>query len=185
MIHPKYPPPDVYTAPATPVVPTADHPPAPVPAASGPMVRLTPGGLVTVAAGGTAAVLVLGAVLVSLLLAVAVTACSVAVCAVVLRSLIHDLIIRRLGVDPDSTAKFPPPRAPCPLPNPSTRKGGPIMPQHTPNRPICRHCDGFPTVAITTGTRHRDGSRATVRVTCPACHGTGLRAAASLVRAGR
>ncbi|MFF0671228.1 hypothetical protein ACFYVE_23750 [Streptomyces tendae] len=26
---------------------------------------------------------------------------------------------------------------------------------------------------MTTGTRHRDGSRATSRVTCPACQGTG------------
>ncbi len=47
------------------------------------------------------------------------------------------------------------------------------MPQHAPTRRICRDCDGFATVAITTGTRHADGSRVTVRVTCPTCKGTG------------
>lgn len=47
------------------------------------------------------------------------------------------------------------------------------MPQHVPNLPVCRDCDGFATVAITTGTRHRDGSRVTVSFTCPACQGTG------------
>ncbi|MFF3253919.1 SpdD-like protein [Actinacidiphila glaucinigra] len=62
----------------------------PVPAApapSRPVVQLTPGALVALVGGGTAVVLVVGAVLVSMLLAVAVTAASVAVCAVVLRSL--------------------------------------------------------------------------------------------------
>ncbi|MGW9592443.1 hypothetical protein ACWHLZ_19245 [Streptomyces chartreusis] len=42
-----------------------------------------------------------------------------------------------------------------------------------PNRPLCRNCDGFPVVAITTGDRHRDGSRVLLRVVCSACHGTG------------
>jgi DnaJ-class molecular chaperone len=37
----------------------------------------------------------------------------------------------------------------------------------------CPHCDGFPTVHVTTGTRHPDGTRTTLPVTCPACHGTG------------
>jgi len=41
----------------------------------------------------------------------------------------------------------------------------------------CHYCDGFATVAITTGTRHRDGTRVTVRVVCPACRGTGHTAA--------
>ncbi|MEU6054492.1 hypothetical protein ABZ829_29210 [Streptomyces xanthochromogenes] len=62
------------------------------------------------------------------------------------------------------------------------------MPQHTPaqNRPACRHCDGFPVVAITTGTRNPDGTRTTLPATCPACKGTGHTApAASLVHAGR
>ncbi|MFB7113794.1 hypothetical protein [Streptomyces sp. NPDC056291] len=60
------------------------------------------------------------------------------------------------------------------------------MPQHAQNTRICRDCDGFAAVAITTGARHRDGTRATVRVTCPACQGTGHTAPASgLVRAGR
>lgn len=51
-------------------------------------VRLTPTGALGLVGGGAAAVLVVGTVLVSLLLAVAVTAASVAVCAVVLRSLL-------------------------------------------------------------------------------------------------
>ncbi|MFK8908904.1 hypothetical protein [Streptomyces sp. YS-3] len=47
------------------------------------------------------------------------------------------------------------------------------MPQHAPNRPVCRHCDGFPTVAITTGDRRRDGSRVLLHTVCPLCKGTG------------
>ncbi|KUN27042.1 hypothetical protein AQJ11_17385 [Streptomyces corchorusii] len=47
------------------------------------------------------------------------------------------------------------------------------MPQRAQNTPICRDCDGFATAAITTGTRHPDGSRATLTVPCPACKGTG------------
>ncbi|MEW5539722.1 hypothetical protein AB1339_18955 [Streptomyces cyaneofuscatus] len=35
------------------------------------------------------------------------------------------------------------------------------------------HCDGFPTVTITTGTRTPDGQRQTITAHCPACHGTG------------
>ncbi|MGW3307182.1 hypothetical protein ACWDG9_11415 [Streptomyces sp. NPDC001073] len=61
------------------------------------------------------------------------------------------------------------------------------MPQHAPtNTPVCPDCDGFASAAITTGTRHRDGARVTLRVTCPACKGTGHTApAAALIRAGR
>ncbi|MFE2093538.1 SpdD-like protein [Streptomyces sp. NPDC056707] len=70
--------------PATPPVPV---PIAPAPAPSRPTVQLTPGALLTVIGGGTAVVLVVGAVLVSMLLAVAVTAASVAICALVIRSL--------------------------------------------------------------------------------------------------
>ncbi|MFF3587187.1 SpdD-like protein [Streptomyces sp. NPDC002387] len=63
--------------------------PAPVaPVSSRPTVQLTPGALLVLVGGGTAVVLVVGAVLVSMLLAVAVTGASVAVCAVVMRSLI-------------------------------------------------------------------------------------------------
>ncbi|MGW0467028.1 SpdD-like protein [Streptomyces sp. NPDC003027] len=65
--------------------------PAPAPVASAstrPTVQLTPGALLAVISGGTAVVLVVGAVLVSMLLAVAITAASVAVCALVARSLI-------------------------------------------------------------------------------------------------
>ncbi|MFI1454284.1 hypothetical protein [Streptomyces roseus] len=54
-----------------------------------PAVRLTPAGLVAAVAGGAGLVLLVGAVLVSMLLAVAITGASVAVCAVVLRSLLN------------------------------------------------------------------------------------------------
>jgi hypothetical protein len=53
------------------------------------VVQLTPGSALALAASGGAVVLVVGAVLVSMLLAVAITAASVAVCAVVLRSLLN------------------------------------------------------------------------------------------------
>ncbi|MGX1883910.1 SpdD-like protein [Streptomyces sp. NPDC055287] len=71
-----------HTAPAPDVVP------APAPS-SEPVVRLTPTGLLVAVGGGAAVVLVVGAVLVSLLLAVAITGASVAVCAVVLRSMVN------------------------------------------------------------------------------------------------
>ncbi|MFE2088724.1 hypothetical protein [Streptomyces sp. NPDC059460] len=38
---------------------------------------------------------------------------------------------------------------------------------------ICPDCDGFPAVAIDTGTLLEDGTRATLRVTCRRCRGTG------------
>ncbi|WP_030718189.1 MULTISPECIES: hypothetical protein [Streptomyces griseus group] len=66
--------------------PTAPAPAAP-PARSA--VQFTPGSLIVAAAGGTAMVLVIGTVLVSMLLATAITAASVAICAVVLRSLLN------------------------------------------------------------------------------------------------
>lgn len=75
-----------------------DHTPALVPATPRvqvPAVRLTPTGLVTVVAAGAGLVLVVGTVLVSMLLAVAVSAASVAVCAVVLRSLLNGQHKRR------------------------------------------------------------------------------------------
>ncbi|WP_406359193.1 hypothetical protein OHB56_22520 [Streptomyces sp. NBC_01635] len=60
------------------------------------------------------------------------------------------------------------------------------MPQRTPAARVCRDCDGFPVVAITTGTRHTDGTRTTLRVTCPTCQGTGTTTpTAGLARAGR
>ncbi|MEV6024351.1 SpdD-like protein [Streptomyces sp. NPDC052036] len=68
-------------------------PPTPTP--SRPTVQLTPGTALALVGGGTAVVLVLGAVLVSLLLAVAITGASVAVCAVVLRSLLASDTKRR------------------------------------------------------------------------------------------
>ncbi|MEW2490376.1 hypothetical protein [Streptomyces sp. NPDC048411] len=48
------------------------------------------------------------------------------------------------------------------------------MAQHgpAPSR-ICPDCDGFPTVAIDTGTLLDDGTRATLLVTCRRCRGTG------------
>ncbi|MEU4494634.1 hypothetical protein AB0F96_14565 [Streptomyces sp. NPDC023998] len=49
-----------------------------------------------------------------------------------------------------------------------------MMPDRTPRAArICPDCDGFPVVAVTTGTRNLDGTRTTVPVVCPACHGTG------------
>lgn len=60
------------------------------------------------------------------------------------------------------------------------------MPQHTRPRQICPDCDGFPTVAITTGQTTANGQRKTLTVICRACHGTGHRApTAALVRAGK
>ncbi|WP_043264726.1 hypothetical protein [Streptomyces sp. CT34] len=103
MFTPKYPPPDTAPTipPTVPLVPAVDTSaqvepthataPAPVPvpvAAKRSTVHLTPGGVVAIAAGGTAAVLIVGAVLVSMLLAVAITAASVAVCALVVRSIL-------------------------------------------------------------------------------------------------
>lgn len=46
---------------------------------------------------------------------------------------------------------------------------------HRANAPgrLCRCCYGFARVAVTTGARLRDGSRAILRVACPACRGTG------------
>ncbi|GAB3952878.1 SpdD-like protein [Streptomyces sparsus] len=84
------------TAPAPPPGPVAcscQHTPAPAPTVpAAPLragLRVTPGAVVGTVAAGTAVVLVVGTVLVSLLLAVALTATSVAVCAVVLRSLLN------------------------------------------------------------------------------------------------
>lgn len=65
-------------------------PVAPAPASARPTVQLTPGTVVALVGGGTAVVLVVGAVLVSMLLAVAVTGASVAICALVIRSLITE-----------------------------------------------------------------------------------------------
>ncbi|MFJ2636453.1 hypothetical protein ACIO6U_31495 [Streptomyces sp. NPDC087422] len=61
------------------------------------------------------------------------------------------------------------------------------MPQHThASGHVCGHCDGFPVVAITTGTRNPDGTRTTLIVNCPTCNGTGtLRARRVLTTAGR
>ncbi|MBT2366891.1 SpdD-like protein [Streptomyces sp. ISL-10] len=72
-----------HTTPAPVAVPASAAP-------SAPTVRLTPTGLLAVVGGGAAVVLIVGAVLVSMLLAVAITATSVAVCAVVLRSLLNN-----------------------------------------------------------------------------------------------
>jgi hypothetical protein len=61
---------------------------APAPAASRPAVQITPGALVVLVVGGTVVVLTIGAVLVSMLLAVAITAGSLAVVALVARSIL-------------------------------------------------------------------------------------------------
>ncbi|MFB8245324.1 hypothetical protein ACFC5X_09785 [Streptomyces sp. NPDC055952] len=59
------------------------------------------------------------------------------------------------------------------------------MPQDAQSTRVCRACDGFATVAITTGTRHTDGTRATLRVTCSTCQGTGTAPATDLHHIGR
>ncbi|WP_314416520.1 hypothetical protein [Streptomyces sp. DSM 40484] len=60
------------------------------------------------------------------------------------------------------------------------------MHQHDSNTPVCRDCDGFPVVCVTTGTRDRDGSRTLLRVVCRTCNGTGHATSARvLTRAGR
>ncbi|MFI5853645.1 SpdD-like protein [Streptomyces parvulus] len=81
--------------PGTPSSPPAPVAPAPVPASTRPTIQLTPGTALALVGGGTAVVLVVGAVLVSMLLAVAITGASVAVCAVVLRSLLASDTRRR------------------------------------------------------------------------------------------
>ncbi|MFJ6797413.1 hypothetical protein [Streptomyces sp. NPDC091268] len=48
------------------------------------------------------------------------------------------------------------------------------MTQHTPAlRPVCPHCDGHPSVAVTLGGRDQAGNLHTITAYCPACHGTG------------
>ncbi|MGW0084447.1 SpdD-like protein [Streptomyces sp. NPDC003393] len=85
--------PPAVIAPTT-VTPAA-HTPPPVPAPYRPTIQLTPGTALALVGGGTAVVLVVGAVLVSMLLAVAITGVSVAVVAVVLRSLLASEAKRR------------------------------------------------------------------------------------------
>ncbi|MFC8270453.1 SpdD-like protein [Streptomyces cinereoruber] len=82
---------------STAVEPTAVEPVQTPPAsvAQRPTVQITPGTALAVIGAGTAVVLVVGTVLVSMLLATAVTAASVAVCAVVVRSLIASSAKRR------------------------------------------------------------------------------------------
>ncbi|MER6131498.1 SpdD-like protein [Streptomyces sp. NPDC001815] len=79
----------------TPIEPHTGHTPAACscqnPAPAHTSVQLTPGAVVAMAGAGTAVALVVGAVLVSMLLAVAITGVSVALVAVVLRSLLKDL----------------------------------------------------------------------------------------------
>ncbi|HCA88350.1 MAG TPA: hypothetical protein DEQ61_24555 [Streptomyces sp.] len=53
-----------------------------------------------------------------------------------------------------------------------------------PRTPRCFNCDGFPVVAVTTGRRHRDGSRETASAACPACRGTGSVAVLARVLVG-
>ncbi|MEU0717763.1 SpdD-like protein [Streptomyces lavendulocolor] len=83
------PPAVVESNPVTPTTPVP-HPLPAAPASSRPAVQLTSGSTLALVGGGAAVVLVVGAVLVSMLLAVAVTAASVAVCAVVVRSVLKD-----------------------------------------------------------------------------------------------
>ncbi|MEV5941695.1 SpdD-like protein [Streptomyces sp. NPDC051994] len=68
---------------------------APTPTPSRPTVQITPGAVAALIGGGTAVALVLGAVLVSMLLAVALTGTSLAICALVVRSLMSSGTKRR------------------------------------------------------------------------------------------
>ena len=104
MLRPKLPvmpqPTGLVTPPAVvePTTVTQHTPAAPAPMTTAPVrptVQLTPGAVVALVGGGTAVVLVVGAVLVSMLLAVAITGASVAVCALVIRSLINSEAKRR------------------------------------------------------------------------------------------
>lgn len=96
MFRPKIPTNPAPTGIVTPLanVPAAvvQHPQTPAPVAPAaparPAVQLTPGSVVALVGSGTAVVLVFGAVLVSMLLAVAITGASLAICALVIRSLI-------------------------------------------------------------------------------------------------
>ncbi|MFI9212549.1 SpdD-like protein [Streptomyces sp. NPDC053253] len=78
------------------VVQTVQQQPlAPASPPARPTVQITPGTALAVIGAGTAVVLAVGTVLVSMLLATAVTAASVAVCAVVIRSLMTSSAKRR------------------------------------------------------------------------------------------
>jgi RNase P subunit RPR2 len=50
---------------------------------------------------------------------------------------------------------------------------------------ICPNCDGFATVAITTGSRDRHGLLPTLTVDCRACNGTGTVPARRVPEAAR
>ncbi|WP_435881540.1 hypothetical protein [Streptomyces xanthochromogenes] len=96
MFTPKYPVPDTLTAlrntarPAAPLTPVDDPAPTPAPVSPArPTIQLTPGSTLALIGGGTAVVLIVGTVLVSMLLAIAITGASVAVCALVVRSLMN------------------------------------------------------------------------------------------------
>jgi hypothetical protein len=95
---PTMPQPTGLVTPPTVVEPTHITPGTPAPRAATPApastrltIQLTPGTTLALVGGGTAVVLVVGAVLVSMLLAVAVTGVSVALVAVVLRLLVNDM----------------------------------------------------------------------------------------------
>ncbi|WP_330478198.1 SpdD-like protein [Streptomyces platensis] len=95
MFHPKVPtnptPTGLVTPSVTEPITAVQHTPPPAPVAQSstrPAVQLTPGTALALVGGGAAVVLVVGAVLVSMLLAVAISGVSVAICAVVLRSLL-------------------------------------------------------------------------------------------------
>ncbi|MER7906696.1 hypothetical protein RKD45_002067 [Streptomyces griseus] len=92
---PTMPQPTGLTTPPAVVEPTTVDQQSPTPLvastpAARPTVQLTPGSVLALVGGGAAVVLVVGTVLVSMLLAVAITGASVAICALVTRSLMAD-----------------------------------------------------------------------------------------------
>ncbi|GAA2900883.1 MULTISPECIES: hypothetical protein [Streptomyces] len=58
-------------------------------------------------------------------------------------------------------------------------------PTATPTPRICPNCDGFATVAITTGSRDRHGHLCTITVDCRTCNGRGTLPARRVREAAR
>lgn len=59
------------------------------------------------------------------------------------------------------------------------------MPESTQAPRVCHDCDGFASATITTGLRTANGTRHTIPVQCPGCHGLGHTTPGTLARVGR
>ncbi|MEU0447360.1 hypothetical protein [Streptomyces tendae] len=71
------------------------------------------------------------------------------------------------GAVPSNRNRKEPPSWPAP-PRPAPARPGPPRPR------ICPACDGFASVAITTGGRNARGHLRTITAHCPTCHGSGI-----------